>query len=152
MFENTRAWSTVCDCLEIANRAIRSIALQQPFYPQQGYGYPEVPPQHASRRDAQYGAPVYPQQNQYTAYPNPQYPPQFPQGYATPYIPGKTNPNYGINGATAYAQPQHGHANYDTYFHPMTYQQQAPPDPNITCSFGYGAVPIKNNNGGHYGY
>ena len=93
MFDNPRAWTTVCDCIDIASRAIRSIV--DPSYNLGLAMGPNIPP-HASRRDVgypsypqnqMYNGNVYPTQNQYPSYPPP---PQYGV-YPAPYIPGKTD-------------------------------------------------------------
>lgn len=159
MFDNPRAWTTVCDCIDIASRAIRSIV--DPSY-NLGLAMGQNIPPHASRRDVgypsypqnqMYNGNVYPTQNQYPSYPPP---PQYGV-YPAPYIPGKTDPNYGFNPNPApYSQaPQYQTNNSGfKYFNPPQYQSPFANTQNVTYSFGPGAHMIDPppQNGGRYGY
>ena len=151
MFENSRAWSTLCDCIDIASRTIRAIA--DPSFNVNPMMCNPIP-QHASRRDNGYQN-TYPHPQMYgQVYPTPQYQPSYPQPYTygtyvTPYIPGKSDPNYGLN---PNAQHSGSYQTYAGYYNPQ-YQSQAPSNgQGVTCSFGYGGRPAQQNLGGYYGY
>lgn len=139
---NSNVWTTICDCIDIASRAIREMSSSV-------YTQPNgAPAPHTSRRDMYVQQPTYGYPNPYQRYAPQYYQQQYYQApYQQPaqmnsyygYIPGKTDPGYGLD-PNRYGAYNYSTNNYGGY----PYQMQ-------TYSYGYGGQPTSGGTS-YYGY
>ena len=144
---NTNIWTDISDGINIVSNALRGIGTM--FGPQQQMGTPPQMDMNMSRREL----PCYQQPN-YNMNPNCWSNPMTNMQYGftapvyTPYIPGITDPRYGILPQTTmgqYYQQSNMYANPNTNMYCQLPQYQSPFMNNNNTVYGYPS-------GGRYGY